>query len=85
MSAPNNEIFLYFSISANRDSLTKLSLVTVCVTMYNRYYYSYYDSYYDSTYYDSNIDSYQSCTTEYTTVCNYASTLYAGVTCSNSK
>eukprot|EP00731_Ephydatia_muelleri_P019576 Em0012g401a len=72
-----------YKISTNRDSLTKLSLTTVCVTLYDYYYYSYYDSFYELTYYHSAIESYQSCKSEYTTVCNYAATLYAGVTCSN--
>ena len=57
----------------------------MCVTLYDYYYYSYYDSFYELTYYHSAIESYQSCKSEYTTVCNYAATLYAGVTCSNSK
>ena len=76
--------FLVLSASNNRK-LTKLSIITVCTTLYTYYYYSYYDSYYDYKEYFQEIESYQSCTTEYTTNCNYAANQYAGVICSNSK
>ena len=76
---------LVLSTSNNRASLIKLSTITVCTTLYQYYYVSHYSSYSHSTYYTQAIKSYQSCTTEYTTNCNYAANLYAGVICSNSK